>query len=100
MATSHEMAAKMRSRVAADFWPCVARHSLVTSTSSPGRLSTCADPPSERRSSKGKPNPPRIPQQQQGGKRASTMFRLLPGDVDPDEGFRRVSALHEQQHAR
>ena len=39
MATIQASAAKMRRRVAADFWPCVARHSLVTSTSSAGLLS-------------------------------------------------------------
>ena len=36
MATIHDSAAKMRRRLAADSWPCVARHSLVTSTSSAG----------------------------------------------------------------
>src|SRR4051812_12512627 len=39
MATIHARAAKMRRRLAADVWPWVARHSLVTSTSAGGLLS-------------------------------------------------------------
>ena len=49
--------ASMRSRVAADFCPCVARHSLVTSTSASGLLSDISAPPTlAPRTARPKPN--------------------------------------------
>jgi len=44
IATIHESAAKRRRRLAADSWPCVARHYLVTSTGSAGSLSGMLNP--------------------------------------------------------
>src|SRR4051812_44427022 len=49
MATIQESAAKRRRRVADDFWPWVARHSLVTSTSASGLSSDMfRSPPAHR----------------------------------------------------
>src|SRR5437764_7707739 len=46
IATTQQSAAKRRSRVAAECWPCVARQSLVTSTSGPGWSLDMFGPPS------------------------------------------------------